>query len=369
MAVQVIADPSHTSRISCGRPSCANPSSNCLERASRDLTIGLINNMPDGALEATERQFQTLLTTASDGYKINLLLLTLPGVPRSASARQWMGDRYLSVETLLDRSIDGLIVTGREPITASLSDEPYWPALTRVIDWARTSTRSAIWSCLAAHAAALYLDGIPRQRSSQKCSGVINCTRLSDHAILRGMPEQYSLPHSRWNGLSEEMLRSRGYEVLSRAGSYGVDSFLKEDKSLFLFFQGHPEYDPESLLMEYRRDVYRYMRGEAATRPHMPSGYFSPQIEERIQALEAHASTLGSVAWGKQVQSLLAEPGIVSSWNDAAVSLYTNWLRQISARKLQQISTHAERPHAAPLPPAALKLADIQPRSPNLIVV
>ena len=42
---------------------------------SRCIRIGLINNMPDTALEATERQFRSLLATASDGMSVRLLSL------------------------------------------------------------------------------------------------------------------------------------------------------------------------------------------------------------------------------------------------------------------------------------------------------
>jgi homoserine O-succinyltransferase len=62
---------------------CEEPQAPFQERSSRCLTIGLINNMPDGALEATERQFISLLDSASDGIQIRLLLYALPGVPRS----------------------------------------------------------------------------------------------------------------------------------------------------------------------------------------------------------------------------------------------------------------------------------------------
>ena len=43
--------------------------------ADRVLTIGLVNNMPDAALEATERQFMRLLTAAAGNNLIRLPLL------------------------------------------------------------------------------------------------------------------------------------------------------------------------------------------------------------------------------------------------------------------------------------------------------
>ena len=43
------------------------------ERSGRFVKIGLINNMPDEALEATERQFISLLDLASEGMPIHWL--------------------------------------------------------------------------------------------------------------------------------------------------------------------------------------------------------------------------------------------------------------------------------------------------------
>src|SRR5262245_35035088 len=81
---------------------------NCLE-------IGLVNNMPDSALEATERQFRALLGLASDGISVRLTHYALPDVPRSDSGRRHVSQSYSDIETLWDTRLDGLIVTGTEP--------------------------------------------------------------------------------------------------------------------------------------------------------------------------------------------------------------------------------------------------------------
>ena len=45
------------------------------------IDIGLINNMPDAALEATERQFLALLDAAADGIVVRLTTYALPDIP------------------------------------------------------------------------------------------------------------------------------------------------------------------------------------------------------------------------------------------------------------------------------------------------
>src|SRR6266436_3382454 len=144
-----------------------------------ELTIGLINNMPDTALKATERQFMRLLMAAAGNVRIRFHCFSLPSVNRSEAA-QWRVDaEYTDIADLTHLRFDGLIVTGAEPVAASLPEEPFWQDLTGIIDWAKTNTRSTIWSCLAAHAAVKYLDGIDRHRREAKCSGVYDCVKVA----------------------------------------------------------------------------------------------------------------------------------------------------------------------------------------------
>ena len=181
--------------------------------------------MAAAAFPATERQFVSLLESASAGISIRLSLYTLSGIPRAEIVGKQTPARYANVETLWDRQLDGLIVTGREPLTPDLRDEAYWKSFTQVLEWARENTRSAVWSCLAAHAAVLHMDGICRQKSANKHFGVFDCDRVSQHALTKGLTGRYSIPHSRWNGVAEEKLTECGYAVLGRTAEAGVDTF------------------------------------------------------------------------------------------------------------------------------------------------
>ena len=212
------------------------------------LVIGLVNNMPDAELGNTEKQFRELLAAASSGLSVQLRLLALPEVPRSDAGRAHIAEFYENIAVLADEQIDGLIVTGTEPRARSLTEEPFWPALARLVDWAEKHTSSTIWSCLAAHAAVLYLDGIERHPYPSKLSGVFECEKPTDHYLLiANQPPQWFVPHSRHNGLAEDMLASRGYQILLRSPEAGPDMFMRQRRSLFLFLQGHPEYDRHAL--------------------------------------------------------------------------------------------------------------------------
>jgi len=247
---------------------------------------------------------------------------------------------YSSIENLWNRPLDGLIVTGAEPRTASLTEEPYWPSLTKVIDWAEHNTHSAIWSCLAAHAAVLHLDGIARRRLSDKCFGLFECARVSDHPLLAGLPQHLVTPHSRWNDLPEADLTERGYRILTRSADAGVDLFAKQKKSLFVFFQGHPEYETNTLLLEYKRDIGRYLKRERETYPAMPRSYFDASTADALTALHQKAVRAPSDQLLSEVPSTLMETH--HEWHPFAASLYRNWLlhlRELQDRPVPRIPT------------------------------
>ena len=79
------------------------------------LDIGLINNMPDAAMEATARQFLTLLGTAAHSIVLRLKLFSMPGIPCSQWRRQHISTYYSDFHGLWDSHLDGVIVTGTEP--------------------------------------------------------------------------------------------------------------------------------------------------------------------------------------------------------------------------------------------------------------
>ncbi len=214
-------------------------------------------------------------------HPLPLLLAAVGAAGRSR--RRWRIDQqYTDIADLGRLQIDGLIVTGAEPNAATLQEEPFWQDLTDIIDWARTNTRSTIWSCLAAHAAVLHLDGIERQRLDAKCSGVFDCAKVTDGWLTSDVSSPLKIAHSRLNELRESDLVARGYQILTASQEAGVDIFTKQFDSQFVFFQGHPEYDALSLQREYLRDITRFLAGERDSYPACPAGYFD--IDDRTQA-------------------------------------------------------------------------------------
>ena len=302
-------------------------------RISGALVIGLINNMPDSALEGTETQFKALLTAASRTRTVHLRIASLSEVTRGPEARARITERYWSLDQLLAEAPDALIVTGTEPKTARLSDEPYWEQLTELIDYAEANLISSAWSCLAAHAAVLHLDGIARERLSAKRFGVFEQRVLLQHALTRELDPQICIPHSRWNNLPLDALIAADYRILTRSEFGDADCFVKERRSLLVFFQGHPEYEQRTLLKEYQRDVGRFISGEYREYPQVPPGYFSAPALQLLGDFERKLRA------GDLVEPLAAFPfaavaaSIEASWLAPAAEIYSNWLSYIAMRK------------------------------------
>ena len=298
------------------------------------LDIGLVNNMPDAALKATERQFARLLATASGTIDVHLHLFSLGTVPRGGAARNFMDGRYGDLDALERTRLDGLIVTGAEPIAAALTDEPYWDALTRVVDWAEQNTTSTIWSCLAAHAAVLHLDGIARRRLPQKRFGLFECVPVAPGGLFDGTPTGLRVPHSRWNDLAEGDLRSHGYRIASRSLEAGIDCFTKQWASHFVFLQGHPEYDLDTLFREYRRDAHRFLNGEQDAWPVLPTGYFDVRTEKVIAEFEAYARRHRTPdCWSAFPQDWACRTTLLQTWQASASQFYRNWLSLVAAER------------------------------------
>jgi len=309
--------------------------------AKAPITIGLVNNMPDAALLATERQFMRLVEPASEAGDVRWRLFYLPEIARGAVARMQISARYAPIDALPQAGIDALIVTGCEPIKPSLADEPYWPSLVRLIEWSKTSTLSTIWSCLAAHAAVLHLDGVVREKLPEKLVGVYAFEPVSKHPLLRGITEPVHVPHSRLNGLEAADLAECGYELLTHSREAGVDAFAKKYESLFVFLQGHPEYEVDSLYREYRRDLTRYVAGQQQKCPALPQHYFDRQASRALTAFSEQARSARSAAILEHFPLIEADRLSRADWHASAARFFSNWIGYIAAAK-------AERTRAAP---------------------
>jgi homoserine O-succinyltransferase len=308
-------------------------------RGAECIRLALINNMPDPALEDTELQFFDLLDIASGDVLVLLKLYSLTGIPRTDRGQRHLNSFYHGLDDLWNSRVDGVIITGTEPRRPNLKDEPYWASLTDVFDWAENNTVSTVLSCLAAHASVLHGDGVSRHRLSDKQFGVFDSTNICDHTLISRVAGQIRFPHSRWNEVRADELTSCGYAVLTLSAEAGVDLFVKKKKkSLFVHFQGHPEYGARTLLKEYRRDIKRFLGRERETYPTMPVGYFDSAATRLLIDFQDTALSNRREATVALFPEAAVVDGLQNTWQSSATCVYRNWLEYVESEKTEAFS-------------------------------
>lgn len=294
----------------------------------REMHIGLLNMMPDAALEATERQFFRLVGAANPIVQFHVHPFTIEGLPRGPAAQAHIDRYYESFEQIQRDGLDGLIVSGANVSHPHLQQEPFWTPLTQVFEWARENVTSILCSCLATHALVQYAYGIERTHLGFKRWGVYTHHVVERrHPLVATINTRFDVAHSRFNEIFREDLEAVGIRVLVESGEAGVHLAVSEDLLRLVFFQGHPEYDTVSLLKEYKREVMRYYHGEREDYPPFPEHYFNLEVCERLNEFGQHlrsARRRGLPAPPFPEGDVLKH--LDNTWRDTARAVFNNWL-------------------------------------------
>jgi homoserine O-succinyltransferase len=294
----------------------------------RELHIGFLNMMPDAALQATERQFIRLIGSCNRIAQFFVYPFSLSGLPRDAGTMDYIARYYTPFSQLQENGLDALIITGANVVNPNLAEEPFWEPLMEVIRWAQHNVASTLCSCLATHAVLKHFHGIERQPLPEKRWGVYS-HRVADpgHPLLREINTRFDVPHSRFNDISREQLERAGLGVLVESEQGGVHMAASADQFRIIYFQGHPEYDTNSLLKEYKREVLRFLNGELHQPPPFPENYFSASaghIAERF-VQEAEQALWEDRPLPDYLEREIG-PQLDNTWGDTAKAIVANWL-------------------------------------------
>jgi homoserine O-succinyltransferase len=284
--------------------------------------------MPDAALRATERQFIRLVGSCNRIAQFFVYPFSLPYLQRSDDAVGYIDRYYSDFDSLRDAGLDALIVTGANVANPQLEKEAFWPPLMEVVDWAYGNVASILCSCLATHAVLKHFHGIDRQPLPKKRWGVYS-HRVSAkyHPLLRDINTRFDVPHSRYNDISRAQLEASGLTVLAESEEGGVHMAASPDQFRVIYMQGHPEYDANSLLKEYRRELYRYANNERDNPPPLPENYFSDDAERHaLAALDAAARARETGADFDDTLEADVEGLLDNTWGDTAKAIINNWL-------------------------------------------
>lgn len=302
-----------------------------LHQDIRELHVGLLNMMPDSALQATERQFLRLVGEAAPVAQIHAHPFTFAQVPRSPKARRHIERHYESFADLQAKGLDALIITGANVTEPDLSSEPFWQPLLEVIEWAAENVTSTFCSCLATHAVMEFRYRQSRYGLAQKRWGVFS-HRVVDrsHPFVHDVNTRFDVPHSRFNEVSRAQFDAAGLHVLVESETAGVHLATSEDGLRLVMSQGHQEYDTVSLLKEYRREVSRFAAGDRADYPPQPEAYFA--ADHRACLTDYEERVKRSRATGAQMPPFPEaeiEPTLDNTWRDTAERVIGNWIGTI----------------------------------------
>ena len=235
----------------------------------RPLEIAIINLMADK--QTTERQLALWLGNTM--LQVKLTFATTDAYVRDVHAgrntKNTPADHirkfYSGFGEIKHQKFDGLIVTGVNALKERVSDEDFWPDVQEILAWSETNVLSSLFLCWGAKAALKHFHDIESYKSQRKLFGLFEHRIVSDKTgIVFGFPDVFSVPVSRWKSpRREDILKHKDIEIIADSEESGPNIMAESapyDRGRFryprrVYILNHPEYDTETLGVEYRRDV------------------------------------------------------------------------------------------------------------------
>ena len=256
----------------------------------RPLELLILNLMPTKIV--TETQLLRKLSNSPLQVQVELLQ-TSSHVSVNTDAGH-LASFYTTFDQIKDRKFDGLIITGAPVENLDFTDVDYWPELCRIMEWSRSHVYCTLHICWGAQAGLYYHYGIPKYSLPQKLFGVFPHVALNAQSpLFRGFDDIFYVPHSRYTeNRLEDIQAQPELEVLAVSEQAGVFAVKSRDNRRF-FITGHPEYDPDTLALEYFRDI---SKGKEIA---VPANYFPEDDPDKKPVVR---------------------------WRSAAQLFYNNWL-------------------------------------------
>ena len=294
----------------------------------RELHIGLLNMMPDAAIEATERQFLRLIGESNPIAQFYVHPFSLDELGRGKKARAYIDEYYETVDQVREQGLDALIITGANVTHSELSQEEFWEPLIEVASWAQEEVTSTMCSCLATHALLEYRYGQKRVVQPRKKWGVFEHVVVDrQHPLVSSANTRFDVPHSRWNTIYPEQYDAAGLRTLVTGDDGCIHLATSPDGIRTVYLQGHPEYDSVSLLKEYKRDAMAFLFDEVNEHPPFPSNYLG-RFEEAVLS-EFRLRAQNALKQGSQIADFpenLILKSLDNTWHDTGSAIVGKWI-------------------------------------------
>ena len=256
----------------------------------RPLKLLILNLMPTKIVTET----QLLRKLSNTPLQVEIELLRTISHDAKNVDQSHLESFYVSFADIKDRFYDGMIITGAPVENLDFTEVDYWPELCEIMDWSKKHVHSTFHICWGAQAGLYYHYGIQKHSLPKKMSGIYNHRILKPTIpFFRGFDDTFNAPHSRYTEVrAEDIEKVPELEILAVSDEAGVFA-VKNKKSRQFFIFGHPEYDRETLALEYRRDIAK------GTDVAVPAHYFPNDDPTQVPLM---------------------------TWRAHAQLMYTNWL-------------------------------------------
>ena len=220
----------------------------------RPLRLLLLNLMPTKIVTET----QLLRKLSNSPLQVEVEFLHTISYESKNVDPEHLASFYTSFDSVRDSHYDGMIITGAPVENLEFEDVDYWPELCEIMKWTSTNVHSTLYICWGAQAALYYHYGIPKYPLGPKLSGVYKHNVLKPQSqLFRGFDDEFYIPHSRYTEIREsDIIKVPELEMLSVSDDAGVFAVQSTDNR-HVFITGHPEYDADTLALEYSRDVQK----------------------------------------------------------------------------------------------------------------
>lgn len=256
----------------------------------RPLRLAILNLMPTKI--ATETHLLRLL--GNTPLQIEVTLLHMGSHSSRNTPPEHLSAFYSTFDCVRDQRFDGLVITGAPVEQLPFEEVDYWGELVELLDWSRENVYSTMNICWGAQAALYRRYGVPKYPLEKKMFGVFEHEVLDPTTkILSGFDEVFPAPHSRHTEIrADDILAVPELKLLSTSPEAGVYLVGSTDGRQF-FVTGHPEYERDTLKLEYDRDVARNQPIQ------VPRNYFpgddpsrAPRVTWRSHAFLLYANWL-----------------------------------------------------------------------------
>lgn len=231
----------------------------------RPLNVLMLNLMPTKIV--TETQFLRKLSNSP--LQVEVEFLHMASHVSTHVDQTHLSTFYKVFEQIKDRKYDGMIITGAPLDFVAFEDVDYWEELKQIMEWTKTHIHCTLHSCWGSFAGLYYHYGIQKRDHVPKLSGIYSHSIVKKNSpLFRGFDDIFYAPHSRATEIVQEQLEAvPELEIMAVSEEAGV-AVAKSTDSRQFFITCHPEYDSDTLKLEYERDV------DKGLNPLIPVNYF-----------------------------------------------------------------------------------------------